>query len=455
LWRHLRAVGVHAVYGEAGVPNTTVVPAALAPTLAAAHQRVHRRTAATWSSGVLTVSGDRPAAGPGRRGSGAGPGSAAGSRPAGAPDLAGRDSATPGTGRAEPAVLVVRDVRELEEAVAAGALRPGRALRVDIDLDQPAATRPAAHPKPPQAQDVDVDALAARLAVAANPVVLAGPGVVTAGAVPGLHALATAGRLGVLNTWGAKGVFPWRSVHHWATVGLQRDDFVLGGLPEADLIIATGLDPAESPDERWQLAEHLIVPPESLGQLAQAWRRDQHELRMPRLRDLLAAATQRGWAVDTAPLPPSRVTLAYGEVAGTGGLVAADPGVAGFWVARTVATTVLDSVVVPAERGASAVACAIVARLVEPARPALAVLDGPIDDRSAELHALSAALGVPVPIENWLPDGPRLDAAAHAERLADAVHAEEAVRLPLAVDGDRITDLTDVAGPIVAWEGCR
>src|SRR3954447_19111873 len=37
---------------------------------------------------------------------------------------------------------------------------------------------------------------------AQNIVVLAGPGVVHAGAVPGLHALATAGGLGVVNTWG-------------------------------------------------------------------------------------------------------------------------------------------------------------------------------------------------------------------------------------------------------------
>ena len=62
-------------------------------------------------------------------------------------------------------------------------------------------------------------------------------------AVPGLHDLAVSAGIGVLNTWGAKGVFDWRSQHHLATIGLQADDFVLSGLDEADLIIATGLDP--------------------------------------------------------------------------------------------------------------------------------------------------------------------------------------------------------------------
>ena len=53
--------------------------------------------------------------------------------------------------------------------------------------------------------------------------------------------------LGVLNTWGAKGVFDWRSRHHLATAGLQEHDFALAGLGDADLIVATGVDPDEAP----------------------------------------------------------------------------------------------------------------------------------------------------------------------------------------------------------------
>ena len=95
------------------------------------------------------------------------------------------------------------------------------------------------------------DAVLDRLRAAERPMVLAGPGVVLDRAVAGLHALAAAGSLGVLNTWGAKGVFDWRSRHHLATAGLQARDFELGGVADADLVIATGIDPAEgAPDRR-------------------------------------------------------------------------------------------------------------------------------------------------------------------------------------------------------------
>ena len=104
---------------------------------------------------------------------------------------------------------------------------------------------------------------------ASTVVLLAGPGIVRHEAVAGLHDLAVSAGIGVLNTWGAKGVFDWRSRHHLATIGLQADDFVLSGLQEADLIIATGLDPHESPDARWRLAPACTVPPAGLAPLAE------------------------------------------------------------------------------------------------------------------------------------------------------------------------------------------
>src|SRR4051794_34245217 len=101
-----------------------------------------------------------------------------------------------------------------------------RRLRGDRPVsDQPVSDR---WQEPP-------DDVVAAVGAAAAPVVLAGPGVVYEGAVAGLHALAVAGSTGVLNTWGAKGVFDWRSRHHLATVGLQALDFERGGLAGADL----------------------------------------------------------------------------------------------------------------------------------------------------------------------------------------------------------------------------
>ena len=125
---------------------------------------------------------------------------------------------------------------------------------------------------------------------AVHPVVLAGPGVVLWHAVDGLRALAERACVGVLNTWGAKGVFDWRSPHHLATAGLQAWDFQRGGLADADLIVTTGLDEREVLAD-WELAPTVDVLPTSLGPLA--------ECIQPRQRD--HSATAPGGASPASP----------------------------------------------------------------------------------------------------------------------------------------------------------
>lgn len=285
-----------------------------------------------------------------------------------------------------------------------------------------------------------------RLAAAHRPVVLAGPGVVAAGCVPGLHALAAAGSLGVLNTWGAKGIFHWRSRHHLATAGLQARDFELGGLADADLVLAVGLDPLEAP--AGLLPPLVTVPPGALGPLAERWSRPARAIEVPPLRSGLAAVTQDGWASTAVPLAPSLVTRHYGGI-GRGGLVAADPGRAGYWVARTFATTELGGVVVPAEadRAGFAAACALVARRRDPGRPVLAVADA-VPEAVLEV---ARALGVAVPVEVWTPEGEQLDVEAHRRRLAALVAAPTATVATLATDPTQLDRMVEVAGPVVAW----
>jgi len=415
LARALAAHGVDAVYGAPldGVDVVPVVEPVVAELLAAAHRRVHRCTAAVHrGGGVLTLGHD-------------------GLESVAVPER------------------VVRDAVDLLEPLPATCR-----VRLEIDLAAPAPDRvPVGRPAAERWVDPD-DEVVARLVAATAPAVLAGPGVVDAGAVAGLNAFATSGDVGVLNTWGAKGVFHWRSRHHWATVGLQADDYRLGGFATADLIVATGVDPDEAPADQWQLAPVLTVAPGALGPLSERWRRPQAALAVPPLRAGLAAATQEGWTVSTAPLPPSRVTLHYGEVFGAGGLVAADPGIAGFWVARTFSTTELGSAQVPARRGAGfAAACALVARLRRPRRAVLAALDAVSDPVLAVLDA-AAALGVAVPVEVWDGDGPAVDADAHLARLRLLAVAEApAAPVALRTDARQLARMVDVAGPIVAWEG--
>ena len=142
--------------------------------------------------------------------------------------------------------------------------------------------------------------------------------------------------------------------------------------------------------------------------------------------------TQEGWAATAGPLQPTRVTRHYGVASTGGGLVAADPGVAGYWVARTFATTELGGVQVPSDAGAAgfAVACGIVARLRDPDRPVLAVVDGPVAPIVEQVLEVGRRLGVDVPVEVWQPDGEALDPDAHLARLRDLVAARLGHRHP-------------------------
>lgn len=294
-------------------------------------------------------------------------------------------------------------------------------------------------------------------------VVLAGPGVVRTGNVAGLRALAQAAVVGVLNTWGAKGVFAWDDPHHLGTIGLQERDFELAGLGDADLIIATGLHPAEAPPARWQLAPWVEIPPARLHEAA-SWfgaqppDRSVDAIAKPPLWDLVAGVTQAGWADESLPLRPSRATRAIAQAVGDDGLVVADPGVAGFWVARTFPTAEVGSVFVPSDRTppGEAASAALASRLADPGRPVLLVADDPLDEPTLNVLAAAEERHAGFGVELWGAGGPRLGPGEHRRRLvelADPVLSGggRCRTERLAVDSLQLQAMVDAAGPVIAW----
>lgn len=460
LRRLLAAAGVEAVYGPplAALPAAVSVDPAVAPVLAVAHRRVHRAPALAHLGDGLLVAGPQEVTGTGpvpdrRRGAPPPAGGDAPTRP-GAPVVGASGRPAPVDGDPVPVV----DAHDPDAALAAlSGLLAGDHARLRLDIDPNEVVPAGALPQRSAAERwlAPDEGVLGALHGATAPVVLAGPGVVAAGAVAGLHALAAAGSLGVLNTWGAKGVFDWRSRHHLATAGLQADDWLLGGLAGADLVVATGLDPAEAPEEGWRhLAPVVDVPPAALDPLAERWGRPHADIAVPPLRAGLAAVTQDGWASAAAPLAPSRATLHHARALVGGGLIAADAGVAGYWVARTFGTTELGTVHVPARPVPGfAAAAALVARLRWPDRPVLAVVDGPPDAPTLAVQAAGAGLGVAVPVEAWSPDGPALDAEAHERALAELVAATEPRVATLVTDPAQLARMVEVAGPVTAWGG--
>lgn len=291
-----------------------------------------------------------------------------------------------------------------------------------------------------------------RLGPGAEVVVLAGPGVVAAGptGIEGLRALAERGGLGVVNTWGAKGLFDWQSPHHLGTAGLQERDFELAGLGDADLIIASGLDTKEAPPERWRLAPHRWVRPRELGRLAEVWPHPPRTPRRPPLYTRLAEVVQPLYASDAVPLSPARAIADLKAVLPPGSVVFADPGLAGFWVARAFPTSELGSVIVPAvEEGGFAAWNAVNA--AGQGRTAVAVTTSPYDLDTDEAVAYAATAGVSILLCAWGRSGSLSSADAHARLLREALATERLSIVEVPVDWSDTDLLTEVAGEIVAW----
>jgi thiamine pyrophosphate-dependent acetolactate synthase large subunit-like protein len=344
---------------------------------------------------------------------------------------------------------VIDEVDDLPTALAAwnvGTAFNSVEYALDLDLDAPAPPdlRPVSF-----AGEVQASTLARDIAEVRSLIVV-GPGVVRHDAVPALYEVATRLGAGVVNTWGAKGVYRWNSPYHFGTAGLQARDAELAGLTSAELVITSGLDPVELPVEGWATGPVFDVDPRALSALTYQWEPSSRELVRPRLYEALSKALQPMYASDAVPLSPARAAADLGSARPDGTLVVADPGRAGFWVARTLPTTEVASVVVPALPATGfSLAAAIVASLDE--RPAVAVSADPFDSTSAELLALAEHWGVDLTLEVWGADAALPSPEARVDRLRAALDTPGVSVLPLPVDLDDLAALVDVAGPVVAW----
>ena len=253
--------------------------------------------------------------------------------------------------------------------------------------------------------------------------ILAGPEVLAAGALEGLRAFACAAHLGVLNTFGAKGVFRWDDRHHLGTAGLQADDFRLAGFADLRTVVATGLDPTEVRPEHWRLgAEVVTVAPSSLGALAGRVARSPRPIHRPALYERIAAVAQPGYRSDARPRHPARAVADLRDDLPPGGLLAAQPGPAGWWIARTFPTERPGQVVVPPV-ALPGIAAAVGLTAARRAVPAVVVTTGPPDPVTTDLVARARAERLPLRLVCWDDD----------------------------VDLSRTAELIAVAGPLVAW----
>lgn len=360
----------------------------------------------------------------------------------------------------------LQTVGSIEDLVDVLAVVPGldlpaaSALHLDLDLAAPVAgdVQPSVDHDRVPVLVLDPSMASLRL------VVVAGPGVVRSGALEGLRSLVRTAGVGVVNSWGAKGVERWDSPFHFGTAGLQARDMELAGVPSADVVVASGLDGDELGVPALGNPVVQEVAPGQLAALCQRWTAARTPpAERPALYADLAALVGPLYESDSVPLTPARAALHLSGALPDGGVAVADPGPAGLWLARTFPTSFPGSVCVPATvvpgfAAAAALVCSLEGRgclaVSGPGAPGWG--DGP-DPGTEGVVDLARSLGVGLALQVWGSEGRLSSFEDHVAMLRSHLEVAEGatgVRLdPVPVDLSLTSSLVDVAGPVVAWDG--
>ncbi len=272
---------------------------------------------------------------------------------------------------------------------------------------------------------------------------------------------AAATNIGVANTWDAKGLFAWDSPHHLGTCGLQANDFDLLGWSAVDLIITTGrpdlaLGDAFIAEKLSAWAPILNIDPEDLASLAN----EIHSVTAPdnRLYSQLATIAQPGYTDERVPLHPARAAANLGRALPGGGLLTAEPGIVGLWIARTFPTPALNAnepprVLVPTFRGHDeAVRQSLAA--ANAGRPTICVLSSPLGTEAQSLIKTATTSGLNLVIDVWTNEKSGFEKASdHYDNLTSAISAGGVHIIETAIEFSCTNDLIAAAGEVVAWGG--
>jgi acetolactate synthase-1/2/3 large subunit len=125
---------------------------------------------------------------------------------------------------------------------------PENIAAADIEGKAPLKAQSAMTPAPPPSK---VKEAAGIIAGARSPIVMAGNGVIRAGASRNLVAFAEKLNIPVATTFMAKGAIPFSHHLSLGTVGLQAHDYVACGFDRADVIICVGYDMVEYHPYLW------------------------------------------------------------------------------------------------------------------------------------------------------------------------------------------------------------
>ncbi|MFC5183135.1 acetolactate synthase large subunit [Actinomadura harenae] len=268
------------------------------------------------------------------------------------------------------------------------------------------------------------------LAMARQPIVLAGHGATRAHASEALVHFSEKLGLPVATSFNGKGVFPDDHRNALGAVGFMRHDYVNFGFDEADVLIAVGyelqeFDPVKVNPHADKKIIHIHAMPAEVddhypvevgiqGDISRSLRAlgDAVHRRWDvngtgrRIRELMRDELAQGRAEDGFPLSPRRIVADVREAMGREDIVLADTGAVKMWMARMYPTYEPNTLLV--SNGLSSmgfsVPGALAAKLAHPERRVLAATgDGAFLMNSQELET-AVRENIPITVLIWEDD---------------------------------------------------
>ncbi|HFD79481.1 MAG TPA: acetolactate synthase large subunit [Gammaproteobacteria bacterium] len=291
----------------------------------------------------------------------------------------------------------------------------------------PAVARPLPvnQPYPPEPPQQQVERAARLISEARNPMILAGNGVVRAGAWKHLSDFAEQLNIPVANTFMAKGVTPFRNRTTLASAGLQANDYISCGFSRADVILCVGYDLVEYHPYLWhptrdrtiihidrtpaEVDEHYNVTVGVLGDIKQSLIRiaelttpHQGHLMRP-LREALIAEMNQHRDDRAFPIKPQKIIWDLRTVLALDDIVVCDVGAHKMWMARMFRCEYPNTCIISNGFASMGIAVpgAIAAKMVAPDRAVVAVTgDAGFLMNSQEIET-AMRLEIPIVILIW------------------------------------------------------
>ena len=280
-------------------------------------------------------------------------------------------------------------------------------------------------PKPPVPPVEKIAQAAKIISSASYPLVMAGNGVVRAGADESLVAFAEKLNIPVATTFMAKGSMPFSHELSLGTVGLQAHDYVACGFDRADVVICVGYDMIEYHPHLWnadnsakiihidmspaEVDEHYMLECGVVGDIGAALdgiaavATPQAESRAQNLRETIVEELTMHAEDDAFPLKPQRIVLDLRKALEPEDIVVSDVGAHKMWMARMYQAERPNTCIISNGFASMGIGLpgAIAAKLAYPQRTALTVTgDAGFLMNSQEIET-AMRIGVPIVILVW------------------------------------------------------